>query len=442
MKIIQEINQRIYGIIGFQRFDPKLDYIESQYIIKEKCNDTEQAWLNTFTKEMLIIKIGEILDVEYLVKHWWLFEKTIDQYQYAKFVYRQCIRDKNYNENKPRNSSYVILSTTACNANCWYCYEKQQEIRHMSKETALDVAKFIKNNYTDHVQLSWFGGEPLVNRQPIDIICNYLYENDIIFNSDLTTNGYLLDTISDYDLLYRWRLDHLQISLDGYGDEYNKIKQYNDYNETNTNQISPYDKILKSIRRLLDLDIKVSIRCNVSYNNKDSIVELINDIDRTFGRTSNLNVYAHELFEVQYTDKQMTQMFENLKYLYKLLFEKGYLPSIRSGKEMHTHCMADNGDSYIITPTGKLSICEHYVNDTSKAIVGSIYENKLDTSIENSWSYYKEDQELCKQCKNYPYCLKLANCPACIDCTQTIADCLTSVLSLHLLKKLDEVKKK
>lgn len=441
MEIIKTIEDNIYDIIGHQRFDSTVEYVESQYVVKEKSEDGEEFWHNTFTGEIISIKTNEVLDTEYLVKHWWLFEKTIDQYSYARFIYKQCIRDKNYNELKLRNGTYIIVTTTACNANCWYCYEKGQKIQHMTKETSLDVAKFIKDRYTTPVCLSWFGGEPLVNREPIDTICNYLFENDVVFTSDMTTNGYLLDTITDYDLLFRWKVSHMQISLDGYGDKYNSVKQYNDYDINVPGTLAPYDRIVNAISHLLDLEIKISIRCNVSCDNKEDILELIDHLTRTLGRRKGLNIYAHELFDIQYTDEQTDQMFKNLMCISNRLSEDCYYPHVRSGSGMRTQCMADAGIGYVITPSGDLSLCEHYVAPDSAGIVGNIYTNHFDGLRELSWSYYPSDEELCRTCKNYPCCMRLAKCPACRKCTPAIADYMNFILSLNLRKKINEVKK-
>ena len=60
------------------------------------------------------------------------------------------------------NLGVTILTTTGCNARCYYCYEKGIKPQAMDIETAEKVVMFIKDNYHNKpVHLSWFGGEPL-----------------------------------------------------------------------------------------------------------------------------------------------------------------------------------------------------------------------------------------------------------------------------------------
>lgn len=73
----------------------------------------------------------------------------------------------------------------------------------MSLETANDIIKYInnevKNNRSkyDKIQLSWFGGEPLLNLKIIEYISSSVIEiarkNKIEYSADMTTNGYLLN---------------------------------------------------------------------------------------------------------------------------------------------------------------------------------------------------------------------------------------------------------
>ena len=69
---------------------------------------------------------------------------------------------------------YRILTTTACNARCSYCYENGAVLSTMDPDTAEKTAELIIRNYqtqpTDIV-LEWFGGEPLLNPGPITGIC-------------------------------------------------------------------------------------------------------------------------------------------------------------------------------------------------------------------------------------------------------------------------------
>ena len=68
---------------------------------------------------------------------------------------------------------YRIWPTSACNAKCYYCFEKGVKQESMSKDVADATINFIERGVSnkDTIKIEWFGGEPLLN---IDII-DYVY---------------------------------------------------------------------------------------------------------------------------------------------------------------------------------------------------------------------------------------------------------------------------
>ena len=65
-----------------------------------------------------------------------------------------------------------VWTTSACNARCYYCFEKGIATTKMTKETADQLVVFIDNmlNDGDKLTFEWFGGEPLLNVEIIDYI--------------------------------------------------------------------------------------------------------------------------------------------------------------------------------------------------------------------------------------------------------------------------------
>ena len=91
-------------------------------------------------------------------------------------------------------SVYRIFSTTDCNARCFYCYEKDIVHSYMSNTTADDIAQFIiKHVGNRSCLIQWFGGEPLMNTEAIDIITSKLRETlgDRRLRFMMITNGSL-----------------------------------------------------------------------------------------------------------------------------------------------------------------------------------------------------------------------------------------------------------
>lgn len=59
-------------------------------------------------------------------------------------------------DRKKKTKSYTILTTTDCNARCFYCYELGRSRIPMSEQTAHEIADYIS---APKVNIHWFGGE-------------------------------------------------------------------------------------------------------------------------------------------------------------------------------------------------------------------------------------------------------------------------------------------
>ena len=123
-----------------------------------------------------------------------------------------------FKTNSNDGNAFRILTTTACNAKCPYCYEKGIKTETMTLDMADKVAKFIEQQSTTNagITLEWFGGEPLVNPSVISVITRKL-KNDgyIIKSAALTTNGILFTDELIEVAKTEWQLTNVQITLDG-----------------------------------------------------------------------------------------------------------------------------------------------------------------------------------------------------------------------------------
>lgn len=90
----------------------------------------------------------------------------------------------------------TLTITEACNLNCVYCYENHKSKHEMTFETAKKILDYelIVNDGKTQVTIDFFGGEPFMNFELIQKICNYVWDRDwpkqYIFFA--TTNGTLI----------------------------------------------------------------------------------------------------------------------------------------------------------------------------------------------------------------------------------------------------------
>lgn len=100
-----------------------------------------------------------------------------------------------------------------CNLNCKYCYADggnyKKEVGLMDISTATEVVRFIENYFPNVETIFFFGGEPLLNIEIIEFICEHLSEKYF----KLITNGFfindkIIEVIKKYDI-------KIGISIDG-----------------------------------------------------------------------------------------------------------------------------------------------------------------------------------------------------------------------------------
>src|ERR1041384_6711550 len=95
-----------------------------------------------------------------------------------------------------KTQELIILPTEKCNFRCTYCYE-DFSIGKMKLETRESIKKFIKKRapLLDKLNISWFGGEPLLAKDIVLDISSYAHKcsqeyDELEFNAGMTTNGY------------------------------------------------------------------------------------------------------------------------------------------------------------------------------------------------------------------------------------------------------------
>lgn len=297
-------------------------------------------------------------------------------------------------------TSYTILPTSCCNARCFYCYEKGIPQKNMSMKTANDVADFIlRNSSGQNVQLGWFGGEPTLAHPVITLICQRLREQKLVFQSSMISNGLLMDKSLIQTAHEEWNLKHIQITIDGTQEIYNRAKNYKG------NLPNPYATVLSNVEVLLSNDIRVSIRINLGLHNFQDVSHLISELKERFPEKKNLTVYVHEIDNF-YSDEDYTVLMDETCRLNAQLVQLGLqkqpeLPSLR----LHS-CMADNDQSLLINPDGALGKCEHYVFDK---LHGSIYSQETDLPLLAQWKEPVRYPQ-CGSCPLYACCLQLKWC--------------------------------
>lgn len=444
MNIIIEQSKIFTSVIGAQSYDNNKIYRLINYCIETEV-DNHLLLYNCLTKELLSLSenekkflINATFDtdselIKKLINAWFLVPVDFDDCDFSDQV---CNLVKAFN-NKREITNYDILTTTDCNARCFYCFECDTIKKNMTKETAIAVAEYIKKkSQKKKIHIQWFGGEPLYNVAVIDIISKHLIDDGINFDSTMTTNGYLFDDEVIKRAKDFWKLRSVQITLDGKRESYNRIKNF-------IYDGDAYSKVTENIGKLLDNNIGVVIRLNIDKHNSSELFDLVEELAEKYREKKGCMIRPAMLFEDtgKYkfirSDEERNNLAADVKRLRKRIKELGYSRNsvLLNNAYKTNRCMADSKNSVMILPDGNLGKCEHHLEDK---LIGHI---SMDPEI-IAWKEYIPRTETCKTCKVYPTCFKLKDCQSnnstCYDFErEEIVEAIKEKMEYTYLRKRD-----
>ncbi len=403
MKRIRSALPIVSKILGVQAVLKSVEYRLSRHILSTSCEDGI-LFFHTLTEAMYLLDTCEKIDdyQEELIREYFLVPVDYDENKLSEKV-DQLRRLLKTNSDK---WSFTIFTTTDCNARCYYCYEKGINRISMSDEVAYDISKYIIEKCKgNEVKLRWFGGEPLYNKRPIDIITECLTKEGIHFSSEMISNGYYLDEKTCAIAKENWRLKKVQITLDGTKEKYLKTKRYIE------NDLYSYERVLDNIKYALLSDIEVLIRLNMDRENADDLFRLVYELNNRFGDRELLKVYvalikplAGEVFAFE---DEMEEL-ETYQRLSELVYSLGLNEIGKFDTKFRiNHCMADDDRSEVLLPDGRIGKCEHY---SESEIIGSIYNCQYDDEMIQSWKEIMPKYPECEDCPLHPRCNFLKKC--------------------------------
>ncbi|MEG3221984.1 radical SAM protein [Vibrio gigantis] len=278
-----------------------------------------------------------------------------------------------------RNLHLMIFSTEKCNFRCTYCYEDFEKGK-LTGDVVSGIKNLIKARAHDlnNLQISWFGGEPLLNYKGVVSISEYIKDiqkshPDLSYQSDMTTNGYLL-TNDKYETLSNLGVTKFQISLDG--DQY-----VHDKTRILVNGQGTFNTIWDNLKKikLSSLSANILLRIHYDSHNWSKISEFSKKIGSTFGDDRRFSVFFKDIVRlggtndhnIKITNKTDKEKIERELYRNATMQTKTSPNLI--GKEQYI-CYASQANSFVIRSDGYVNKCTVALSDPNN-FIGKLHPN-------------------------------------------------------------------
>lgn len=308
--------------------------------------------------------------------------------QAYKKVYRKFVI-------KESGLGLTIATTTKCNARCAYCFENGEGRADMAPGVEEKIIEFVDNHIGENKELdiTWFGGEPLLNTGLIDRLSSYFLAKEYKLNARIVTNGSLLTEKMLKESFPKWHIRNMQVTLDGTAENYARIKNYL------APELGNLDRVLKNIDLAGENKIKVSIRLNVNKENIEDLLVLAEQLEKRYQVSKYVSWYASPLVgtEADYaTDEELIGMMERFAKLHPGQLKDWMMRSLPRVE----FCMVEMPSGYCFDVNGDIKICWEDFTFSGNAI-GNIKDFDPKTDKRNEQSQL---QQKCEKCVWLPQC--------------------------------------
>lgn len=307
----------------------------------------------------------------------------------------------------------TVAPTNQCNFRCTYCFEPHNSF-YLSDELWTSFVDFLSAEAEmTELNLTWFGGEPLLcagrMQKWTSILRRNIDDRNIKYNASIVTNGYLLNA-KNVKILEDIGVGRIQVTLDG-------PREIHDERRMLTNGHGSYNRIIDNLATNMDKlrAMNVYIRVNVDRRNLESTFKLIDDLVHHglhkwcklyFARLENPTEYCGNIKSMCFPSEEFSRIKVKLReYMMSRGFDSNEYPSL-----MLSYCGADNDASFTMDAEGYLYKCWHEVG-VKQLSFGHI-DDRNATRTEFGKKYRVSNlihESYCSECKYLPICM--GGCP-------------------------------
>lgn len=330
---------------------------------------------------------------------------------YPKYKMGQWIKE--WHEHEAHNLTFIV--TEDCNLRCKYCYVTHKaDNARMKFDTAkkfIDYIFDIKTPDQHAVVLDFIGGEPMLEVELIDQICDYFKYKAFLLNDEwywnyrisICTNGINYDSKEVQNFIYKNYLKlSVTITIDG-------TKKKHDMQRVFPNGEGSYNTVVKNIPMWLEQfggSTKVTFSSDDLPFLKESIIHLWN--------LGIIEVAANVVFEDVWVEGDDIIFEEQLKSLADYVIENDlydkyqctlFLDNIGGGETEETLSESSCGAGIMLAlgVDGKIYPCQRYyphsLNNKEGYVLGDV-DNGIDMNRMRVFGILSKKYQCDEECKN------------------------------------------
>lgn len=296
----------------------------------------------------------------------------------------------------PERFHLILFPTEQCNFRCVYCYE-DFSVGKMP-DWVVDATKTLlakKIPQLRILELSWFGGEPLLAKDIMLDLAQYAYDlaqqYGCVLIGDTTTNGSLLD-VRTLTRLVELKQNRFQISIDG-------AQEVHDQTRVTRNGRGSFAKIWQRLMdaAATDLDFRIVLRIHLTSQNQASVEEFCQLYNQHLAHDPRFSLFFKAIENLGGDNQTQIQKLSNAGSPRKVaaLLQETYDPKTTTDNYI---CYAAKPNSLAIRANGSLSKCTVALQDEKNQIgkiqpdgTLEIHQQKFSTWIQgftrlDSWS--------------------------------------------------------
>lgn len=300
-----------------------------------------------------------------------------------------------------------------CNLGCTYCYADGGDFGQIAKNMPVEIAKQTVDRVLEAAKpgercnIAYLGGEPLINRSVLRAVTDYAWQQatarHIHATFSVTSNGTLI-TQEDAEFFEQYGFA-VTLSLDGIGADHDRLRAFKSGRGS-------YDRIIKRIRPLLDMQARMQVTARVTVtpmnlNLRRTLDGLIEQGFHSVGFSPMLSSPNGALeMQPETLQRMLDQLIECADVFerhtmagrrYPFANIAGALHEIHKGTHRPYPCGA--GAGYLgVSADGDFFACHRFVGDQDRALGSSAAG--VDAARQAAWlaQRHVDTQSPCRDC--------------------------------------------